>query len=108
MHLIVAVLSILIIGFGIFFIYYLNKNLNDYPELCDPINKTKNHNDILTAFYMRYTSFRISVSSLIDLALIGSTYFVVRLLKRDVPKHYSQEIFRVRCIYITFIIAYST
>ena len=108
MHLIVAVLSVLIIGFGIFFIYYLNKYLNDYPELCDPINKTKNHSIIIKVFYVRYTSFRISVSSLIDLALIGSTYFVVRLLKRDVPKHYSQEIFRLRCIYITFIIAYST
>ena len=102
-----AVLIILIFGCAIFFIVYLQKMLNNKSNLCSPHNSEESPT-VISDFLKRYASFRISVSSLIDIALIASTCFIVRILKRDVPKQYSQEIFRVRCIYITFIIAYST
>lgn len=103
-HFIMAVLICFIVGLAIWFMYYTNSQINE-NDLCGPIDFHINKHARLD--YIRSARVRICISALIELALITSTWFTLRLLN-GLSREYAKEIFRVKLIYVTFIVSYSS
>ena len=56
--------------------------------------------------YFKYANYRIAVSAVINIVLIVSTCFTLHQFKA-MSDSYHKDIFGIKTIYITFIVAYS-
>ena len=103
-HLVMAGLICFITVMGVLTIYYVHSNTNS-KQICKAEDFL--HNYKVEKDYLKTAKVRICFAALVELYLIGSTCFTLRLLN-GFSREYAKEIFRVKLIYITFIISYST
>ena len=65
-----------------------------------------NNNKKVDSIYLKYARYRIAVSAVINIVLIISTCFTLHQFK-TMSDSYQKDIFGIKTIYITFIVAYS-
>lgn len=99
----ISTLFILAIVFTVFLSHVINTT-ND----CDPVNWSATEPDTsLNNFYFWFAISRLSISTLIVVALIASTILTIRLVRRNLPEDQRKDAKSIVWIYAIFIICYS-